>query len=617
MLRQETNKIMNKKLTILAAAVFALAACSQAPQGELKLQKDNIDQIVKAMTLEEKCHLVIGAGQMEVLDSTDQILMASSKRLVPGCAGTTYAVPRLGIPSIVLADGPAGLRISPTREGDENTYYCTGFPVGTLLASTWDPHLVEQVGAAMGEEVLEYGVDVLLAPGANIHRNPLCGRNFEYYSEDPLLSGSMAAAMINGVQSNGVGTSLKHFALNNCEINRLACDSRVSVKALREIYLKNFEIALAQSEPWTIMTSYNYINGVYASESRDLIQNVLRGDWGYKGMVMTDWGGGQNPVAQMKAGNDMIQPGKGWQYTQIFNAVQNGELAESDLDACVTRILELIVKTPRFNGYEYSNEPDLETHAQIVREAAAEGFVLLKNDNGALPMADSSSVAMFGISSYKLVAGGTGSGDVNKAYVVNLDEGLADDGLVLDAATDAAYRAHADKEIARTDAINAGRKWYIPRERPQELPTAQSLKLAQAAAKTADQAVVTISRNSGEGTDRHIHDDFLLTADETELIKNVTEAFHAQDKNVTVILNIAGVVETASWKDQPDAILLVWQPGQEAGNSIADVLTGAVNPSGRLPMTFPETYADVPAQNFPALELNTGKNDSYYRFSKE
>lgn len=599
----------------MAASILGLAACSQADNGELKLRADNIDEIVKAMTVEEKCHLVIGHGQKDALDSIDQATIGICKHIVPGCAGISYPIERLGIPSVVLADGPAGLRINATRKDDDSTYYCTGFPIGTLLAATWDPLVAKEVGQAMGQEVLEYGVDVLLAPGANIHRNPLNGRNFEYFSEDPILSGTTAAAYINGVQENGVGTSLKHFALNNSETNRLFCDSRVSVRALREIYLKNWEVALQKCDPWTVMTSYNYLNGVYTSENRELLEGVLRGDFGFKGMIMTDWGGGLHPVAQMKAGNDMIQPGRGWMYNTLVEAVKNGELEEAYLDECCRNILKLVVKTPRFAGYEYSNQPDLAGHAQIVRETAAEGFVLLKNENGALPFAEASDAAVFGISSYRLLAGGWGSGDVNKAYTVNLDEGLRNDGIALDEATDKAYLAYAANELPRIEALNKTADFCGFHYIPEEMDAAQAEKLAAAAAKTASQAVITITRNSGEGTDRKIKDDFLLKESEAKLIKAVSEAFHAENKNVTVVLNIAGVIETASWKDQVDAILVAWLPGQEAGNTIADVLTGVVNPSGRLPMTFPVNYADVPAQNFPQTEFTT-KNESRARASE-
>ena len=413
---------MRKTITILAALTCAATLFAQ-PQ----LNKDNVEEVLKAMTLQEKAALCVGGSRMVNIDG----IPTGSANLVPGAAGTTRALPRLGIPATVLADGPAGLRISPTREGSSKTFYCTGFPVGTLLASSWDLDLVESVTDAMGNEVLEYGVDVLLAPGMNIHRNPLCGRNFEYFSEDPLLSGKMAAAYVRGIQKNGVGTSIKHYAANNQETNRNMNDAKVSVRALREIYLKNFEIAVKESDPWTVMSSYNQLNGEFTQQSHDLLTKVLREDWGYTGIVMTDWGNKEGTVKAVIAQNDLMEPGAQSEIERIIAAVKDGSLSEADLDRNVRNILNYIVKTPRFQGYKYSDAPDLKAHAAVARSAAAESMVLLRNE-GALPLSGSEKVAMYGISSIDFVAGGTGSGNVNKAYVVNMKEGLENAGFKLD-----------------------------------------------------------------------------------------------------------------------------------------------------------------------------------------
>ena len=586
--------------TILFAAVLAMAPV-QPPQ----LREDNIPEIVAAMTPEEKVLLLIG-GRARSFNG-----IGNSAVGVPGSAGTVNDIPRLGIPRIVLADGPAGLRISPRREGDERTFFCTGFPIGTLLSSTWNPELVTGVGEAIGNEVLEYGVDVLLAPGANIHRNPLCGRNFEYYSEDPLLSGKIAAAYINGVESNGVGTSLKHFALNNQELNRLSNDARVSVRALREIYLRNFEIAVREAQPWTVMTSYNYINGVHAAENPDLVTALLREEWGFEGAVMTDWSGGYDIPGIIRAGNDMIQPGSDRRYSVLLEAVKDGTLSQEALDRCVTRVLELIVKTPTFKGYKASEAPDLKAHALVCKQAADEGVILLKNVASTLPTDPSRKVALFGVDSYDFIAGGTGSGDVNKAYVVNLREGLDSAGFAMDTTVTAFYEAYMKDEAERCARLNKGKPWYVDAERAIEVvPRA----LIASSAETADIAFVTFGRIFGEGKDRDCRTSYLLSEREHQLLAAVSKAFHSRGKKVVVILNIGGLVEMASWRDLADAILLCWQPGQEGGHTVASILSGRVNPSGHLPMTVSRRYDDEPsAANFPQAVADKPVNYSYYR----
>ncbi|MDC1809664.1 glycoside hydrolase family 3 C-terminal domain-containing protein [Bacteroides uniformis] len=582
---------MKKNIISMAAAMAVLSACGP---GVPQLGKSSLDEVIGAMTLEEKAHLVVGTGMAGF--SGDSAVIGATKKLVPGAAGTTYPIERLGIPAVVLADGPAGLRIDPKREGDSATYYCTHFPIGTLLASTWDQELVESVGRSIGNEVLEYGADVLLAPALNIHRNPLCGRNFEYYSEDPVVSGKIAAAYVRGVQSNGVGTSIKHFAVNNQETNRMATDAHVSPRALREIYLKGFEIAVKESAPWTVMSSYNYLNGVYTSENKELQTTMLRDEWGFKGMVMTDWFGGKDAVAQMVAGNDMLQPGLPKQYEAIVKGVQDGALDEAILNQNVKRILEMILQTPRFKGYEYSNKPDLKAHAAVTRQSATEGMVLLKNDNGALPLAaDVKNVALFGCTSYDFIAGGTGSGNVNRAYTVSLLDGLKNAGYVVDEALKNSYEAYLKTEKERLSKDK--KEWFMPDTRPAEMAVSAQVIREQAA--KADVALVTLGRTSGEFLDRMVAD-FNLTKEEQDMLKAVSDAFHAAGKKVVVVLNIGGVIETASWKSVPDAILCAWQAGQEGGNSVADVLSGKASPSGKLTMTFPVKFEDAASSaNFP------------------
>ncbi len=580
-----------KKIIPLTAALLALAACQG---GDPQLGKAPVEKVLAAMTLEEKVHLVIGTAGA---GDENAAAVGATKDIVPGAAGTTFPIPRLGIPSIVLADGPAGLRINPTRENDANTYYCTHFPIGTLLAGTFNQELVEKVGRAMGEEVHEYGADVYLAPALNIHRNPLNGRNFEYYSEDPVVAGKTAAAYVRGVQSNDVGTSIKHFAYNNQETNRTGNNAVISPRAQREIYLKGFEIAVKESDPWTVMSSYNKINGTYTSQSKDLLTTVLRDEWGFKGLVMTDWYGGDDGAAQMAAGNDMLQPGKTTQYQQIMDALAAGTLTEAELDVCVKRCLELVARSPKAKAYAYSNKPDLKAHAAVTRQSAVEGMVLLEN-KGVLPLApELKKVSVFGCTSYDFIAGGTGSGNVNRAYTVSLLDGLKNAGFEVDESKKDFYLKHIADEEEAAKASRDQFSAFFPLPRPSEIvPSAAELK---AAAKGSDLAIITFGRNSGEFFDRS-RADFYLSNSEKKLLNSVAAAFHAVKKPVVVVLNIGGVIETASWKDIPDAILLAWQAGQEGGNSVTDILIGQENPSGKLSMTFPVDLMDAASsKNFP------------------
>lgn len=585
-------------------AIGALLLGSVAMFAQPQLTKDNIDEVVAAMTLEEKATLLVGSGWGSM---TAGSMTASATVLVPGAAGTTRSIERLGIPSTVLADGPAGLRISPTRANDPNTYFCTGFPVGTVLASMWNTERVEELTTAMGNEVLEYGADVLLAPGMNLHRNPLCGRNFEYFSEDPFLTGKTAAAYINGIQSNGVGVSVKHFAANNQEVNRMENDSRVSQRALRELYLKGFEIAVKEADPWTVMSSYNKINGEYTQQSHGLLTTVLRDEWGFDGIVMTDWGTKEGTVKAVNAGNDLMEPGMQVEIDRIIAAVKAGEISQEQLDKNVRNMLTYIVKTPRFNKYQYSNKPEIEAHAKLVREAAPEGMVLLEN-NGVLPLKDVKKVALYGTGSYDFIAGGTGSGNVNKPYIRNVAEGLTVNGLEVNQAIREWYEQYIT--YSKTSLKNNGAGGILLGD-PVISEMAVSREFIEKMEPVTDIAIFTLSRNAGEGGDRYALDgDWTLTGQERELIQTLADVYHAAGKQFVVVLNIGGVIETASWKHIPDAILLAWTPGQEGGYAVADILCGKANPSGKLPMTFPVSYLDIPSSaNFPYCHKNVQRGE--------
>lgn len=593
------------KIILLLGFTAVLTATTMNAQPQLRA--DNIDEILQAMTLEEKAKLLVGGANNFF---GDQAVVGGEADLVAGAAGTTAAIPRLGIPATVLTDGPAGVRINPTREGSSQTYYATGFPIGTCLASTWNTELVRQVGMAIGNETKEYRCDVILGPGMNLHRNPLCGRNFEYYSEDPLLTGWIAAAYINGVQSQGAGVSAKHFAVNSQESDRTSVDERVSQRAARELYLRGFEIAVRESNPWTIMASYNQVNGQYSMGNHDLLTSILRDDWGYKGIVMTDWIGireGLTTISEVHAGNDLMEPGQPAQANEIVEGVKSGKLSMADVDRNVRRMLEYIVKTPSFHHYPASNRPDFAAHGAITRQTAGEGIVLLKN-NGTLPWNVSAqaikTVALFGENSYDFLSGGTGSGCVHTPYVIDMVEGLKNVGISSSATLTDLYRKYIEYAKVKFQAERHPAKWYqMEMFGQQKYPEIGIDPICiNNEVKESDAAIITIGRQAGEGVDRDIATEFNLTPEEHSLIMDVCNIFHAAGKPVVVVINSGSVIETASWSAYPDAIICAWQPGMEGGNSVADILTGKVNPSGKLTMTWPVAATDHPStQNFPGM----------------
>lgn len=601
--------MMKYKKMVLTMAVGALSVTMTA-QTAPQLNANNIEEVIKAMTLEEKAQLLVGGGNDGFVGSG--AMLGHQKKFVPGAAGTTVAIPRLGIPATVQCDGPAGVHIDAHRKGDSRNYYATGFPVGTCLASTWNTDLVRKVGEAIGNETLEYGCDVVLGPGMNLHRNPLCGRNFEYYSEDPVVTGLMGTAFVLGVQSQGVGVSAKHFAVNSQESDRTRVDERLSQRALRELYLKGFEMMVRKSNPWTIMSAYNKVNGVYAQGNKDLLTNILRNDWGYKGIVETDWIGKREdlPVEQeVAAGNDLMMPGYPAQVKDIVNAVKSGKLDVNDVDRNVRRMLEYIVKTPRFKGYKYSGEPDLKAHAAITRQSSTEGMVLLKN-NAALPIRGLKTVALFGVNSYDFMSGGLGSGAVNVGYSVDMVTGLRNIGVATTPQLTEIYQNYVKYAKAKLKADKNPMMWFLNQGQPKLDEIDITERCVAKEEPKADAAIITIGRQAGEGMDRQINGEFNLSKTEQDMIFRVSDAFHAKGKKVIVIINSGSVMETASWRDRVDAILVAWQPGIEGGNSVADILTGKVNPSGKLTMTWPIAATDHPSTaNFAKeYDMYTYKN---------
>ena len=612
-------KLKIVSMAVAVAITGIIAGCNnddgsseQATVKDDAYYKSLAETMVSQMSIDEKLDIVVGPGY----SNATPVNVIST---VAGVAGYINGVKsdKLDIPAAKLADGPAGLRISSTRDGDSGTYYATAWPIGSLLASTWDTNLIQQVGKATGEEVKEYGVDFLLAPGMNIQRNPLNGRNFEYYSEDPLLTGRIGAAMVDGVESNGVGTTIKHYFGNNSETNRSNINDIGEPRTFREIYLRGFQIAVDEAQPWAVMTSYNKLNGTYVNQRKDAVTDILRGEWGFNGLVMSDWFAGNirndadSVAKQMNAGNDLIEPGG--QKENLRASLDKGDVTESVISENAVRVLTQVLKSPSYNRYAFSNNPDLNAHAILARQAGTEGMVLLKNDSSALPVAEGKSVASFGVNQVNTYKGGSGSGDVYAAYTVNIAKGLSNRFTTNTELQDYYTNYYATNKVEHAGSFG-GASTYSCDEAPITGNSELSALLAQSV-QDNDFAVISVGRQAGEGADRtNAKGDYLLSDQEMDMISSVADAFHAQDKKVVVVLNVNGVIDTTQWADKADAILLAYMGGQDTGNEIADILSGDVNPSGKLAQTFPASYADVPsAATFPGVDNDAdGKPDDIY-----
>ena len=499
------------------------------------------------MTIEEKAALLTGATSW-----------------------TTVGVPRLAIPPVVFADGPHGVRRVPDLGSlDTKTALpATCFPTASALASSWDPALLRAVGEAIGEEAQALGVDVVLGPGVNIKRTPLCGRNFEYFAEDPLLAGELAVGYIQGVQSRGVGTSLKHFAVNNQETRRMTVDAQLDERTLREIYLPAFEAAVLRARPWTVMCAYNRVNGILASQNHYLLTDILRGEWGFDGVVVSDWGAVRDRGAALAAGLDLEMPGpRPHRVRSVIEAVRLGRIAPDAVDAAAARLVALAGRADARPDRDGFNE---DGHHAIARQAAADAIVLLKND-GLLPLHDISRLAVIGRSARHPHFQGSGSSHITPTRV---DEPLAEIARVAEGVDVTYAEGYPDGPGSRPDLI------------------AEAAALAAA----ADAAVLFVALPSWkevEGVDRA---DLDLTDQQVALI----EAVAAAQPRTVVVLNNGSAVAMAEWVDVVPALLEAWMMGQAGGGAVADVLFGRANPSGKLAETFPTRLADTPAfLNYP------------------
>jgi beta-glucosidase len=514
----------------------------------------DIQSIIGSMTLEEKAALCTGAS-----------------------AWSTTPVERLGVPEMIVADGPHGLRRIPDiHTMARGGLPATCFPTASCSASTWDVDLMGQLGTAIAEEAIALNVDVVLGPGVNMKRSPLCGRNFEYFSEDPYLAGELAVSFIKGVQTKGVGTSLKHYAANNQEFQRFCISAEVDERTLREIYLVAFEKAVREAQPWTVMCSYNKVNGTLASEHHALMTKILKDEWGFEGLVVSDWGAVRDRVVSLRGGLDLEMPGPQHRRVRaVVEAVQSGDLAEATLDASVHRILRIVFKareTPKTGAF------DEDAHHKVARKVAAEGMVLLKNDalpqqdqGPLLPLRGHQQIAVIGRSAKVAYYQGGGSSHINPTRVdVPFQE--------LQSRADGAELAYAEgypkDDSFRQDLID------------------EAVELAQSA-EVALLYVALPAHKESEGYDRT---DLDLTVHQVALIQAVAKA---QPKTV-VVLNSGAPVAMSAWIDSVPAVLEGWMMGQAGGGALADLLFGRANPCGKLAETFPLKLSHTPAHlNWP------------------
>lgn len=484
----------------------------------------------------------------------------------------TRAIERLGIPPVWMSDGPHGVRKqvgSADHLGLNGSEQATCFPTAATVACSWDEALAGEIGAALGREASSQGVGVLLGPGLNIKRSPLGGRNFEYFSEDPELAGRLAAAYVRGIQSEGVAATPKHFAVNSQELRRMVSDSVIDERTLREIYLTAFEIVVREAEPWAIMSSYNLVNGVYAHENPHLLTEILREEWGFDGAVISDWGGGNDAVAAVAAGGSIEMPSPGFDSTrEIVSAVEGGRLAIDDLDARVTEVLTLV---GRVHERVSAAVVDIEAHHTLARRAAAESAVLLRNDDDLLPLAAGTRVALIGDFVRRPRYQGAGSSLVNPTRLTTLADAAADSPLEVIGIADGFRRDGADDQQLTAEAVALATQ-------------ADVVLLALGLPEIAE----------SEGLDRST---LTLPPAQTKLLREV----HRANPRTVVVLSAGGAVETAPWIAEAEALIHAHLGGQAGAEGLVDVLTGAVNPGGRLAETAPVALADTPtAGRFPS-----------------